>query len=163
MRTPRHPPPCAACGHVFEPDEPVMVVFNYWRSGRASHVWVPICVDCWDCTCSLDSPEERPLRRCLVCRQPMLASWSVVTCSNGCAQHKRRQRRKGRRRGQEDASRCAMCRTSFVPTRSDAQFCSNACRQWAYRQRQRASAGFCHPWVTNSAREGPGVAFPAVT
>jgi predicted nucleic acid-binding Zn ribbon protein len=57
-------------------------------------------------------------------------------CSDRCAQRWRRKRRAQKR----PAAHCAMCGTSFVPTRRDAQFCSNACRQWAYRQRQRVSS-----------------------
>lgn len=29
---------------------------------------------------------------------------------------------------------CKGCGKTFIPKRSDALYCSNACRQWAYRQ-----------------------------
>ena len=32
--------------------------------------------------------------------------------------------------------RCAVCSRGFIPTRSDAQYCSSACRQKAYRQKK---------------------------
>jgi hypothetical protein len=31
--------------------------------------------------------------------------------------------------------KCAVCDTRFMPTRTDALYCSPACRQWAYRRR----------------------------
>ena len=35
---------------------------------------------------------------------------------------------------------CEMCAAPFVSTRPDAHYCSNACRQRAYRERQKLSA-----------------------
>lgn len=32
---------------------------------------------------------------------------------------------------------CAHCGSTMLATRSDARYCSNACRQAAYRERQR--------------------------
>src|SRR6185369_12559537 len=32
---------------------------------------------------------------------------------------------------------CTVCLEPFQPVRSDAAYCSNACRQWAKRERQR--------------------------
>ena len=32
--------------------------------------------------------------------------------------------------------RCTVCRNAFTPKRSDARYCSNACRQDAYRKRK---------------------------
>ncbi|MCP3860035.1 MAG: hypothetical protein GY704_10315 [Phycisphaeraceae bacterium] len=34
---------------------------------------------------------------------------------------------------------CAECGEPFEPKRADAQFCGSACRQRAYRQRQRST------------------------
>jgi len=34
--------------------------------------------------------------------------------------------------------RCACCKRKFTPKRTDARYCSAACRQRAYRRRQRA-------------------------
>ena len=139
MRAPRRPPPCQICGHAFAPDEMVRLIYKSVTDAPflvIPLVWTPICVGCFDP--DNDSPHGDELkyyeRRCAACRQPMLAPSWVTTCSNGCAQHLRRQRRNRR---DPEAIRCALCGTSFVPTRSDAQFHSNACRQWAYRQRRR--------------------------
>jgi hypothetical protein len=56
----------------------------------------------------------------------------VFYCSEGCA---------GgadaiARRVEQDERECAVCGEAFTPTRSDARFCSNACRQDAYRKRK---------------------------
>jgi predicted nucleic acid-binding Zn ribbon protein len=34
---------------------------------------------------------------------------------------------------------CAVCGTEFRPWRGDARYCSNACRQKAYRRRVKAT------------------------
>jgi hypothetical protein len=56
-------------------------------------------------------------------------------CSDRCRQRVRRRRRKKLR----PAIRCETCDTRFKPTRTDAKFCSAACRQSAYRDRLQAS------------------------
>ena len=35
--------------------------------------------------------------------------------------------------------RCTVCKTDFISKRADAEFCSSACRQWAYRLRKLGS------------------------
>ena len=52
-------------------------------------------------------------------------------CSDRCAQRWRRRRQAAR----QPLATCETCKTEFQPTRQDARFCSNACRQWAYRLR----------------------------
>lgn len=48
------------------------------------------------------------------------------------------------------------CEATFTPTRSDAEFCSSACRQRTYRQRAKVRAGMPHAarWAL-SAGLGP--------
>jgi predicted nucleic acid-binding Zn ribbon protein len=48
-----------------------------------------------------------------------------------------RARRKLKRHKQRD---CVTCGTAFTTTRTDAQFCSNACRQKAHRQASGAAS-----------------------
>jgi hypothetical protein len=56
-----------------------------------------------------------------------------IACSKRCAQRERRKRRsKYRYRPQRT---CPTCNVRFQPTRADAEYCSNACRQRAYRLR----------------------------
>lgn len=59
-------------------------------------------------------------------------------CSDGCKRAFYRVQAKGKRlasRG-DVSNRCQACNRSFTPNRPDARYCSNACRQKAYRQRQ---------------------------
>jgi hypothetical protein len=51
----------------------------------------------------------------------------------------RRRELRARRRAWTQPVSCARCEETFVPTRSDSRYCSNACRQRAYRQRQTGS------------------------
>ena len=62
----------------------------------------------------------------------------ITTCSNACYRKALRQRRRIKSR------RCANCNTSFKSARTDARFCSAACKQSAYRLRcsaERARRG----------------------
>jgi hypothetical protein len=59
---------------------------------------------------------------------------------------------------------CA-CGRTFAPTRSDAKYCSGACRQWGYRRRksaldgpQAAQDGLLGPARPNEAKAAPGPA-----
>jgi hypothetical protein len=59
--------------------------------------------------------------------------WGVSrcrSCSDRCAQRARRRQRRAELRAV-----CAVCNETFSPRRADARFCSDACRQKAYRQR----------------------------
>ena len=68
-------------------------------------------------------------------RLRLSAHWPKPVCSNRCEQRDRRKRRRARR----PATRCSICEAFFVPKRNDAKFCSNACRQRAYRQSASAA------------------------
>lgn len=57
-----------------------------------------------------------------------------VACSRRCAERAIRERR----RVKHDERDCERCGASFVPRRSPARFCSNACRQAAHRARRAA-------------------------
>ena len=72
---------------------------------------------------------------CPGCGQRMKLNehWRKATCSNRCEQ---RERRKKRYRAQKARNICTICLETFQPKRGDAKFCSNACRQRAYRSRQ---------------------------
>jgi hypothetical protein len=75
-------------------------------------------------------PRTPDLRRL----QPALATPSVHirVCSDRCAKRWRRRRKQARR----PFVACDGCARRFRPDRHDARFCSNACRQSAYRRRQ---------------------------
>ena len=103
---------------------------------------VSICGLCW-----VDSNEPTALRKMerLGCGEPIKAPqrWrmgpkstfsqiivAALCCSNRCHQ---RARRKHRHRWPQ---RCDVCNKQFTPRRPDAHYCSNACRQLAYRRRK---------------------------
>jgi hypothetical protein len=94
----------------------------------------PVCGQC-------ASPEELAdatrTRDCPGCGIPMSFnhrdeySTRWVACSRRCYQ---RAWRASRRTIQ--TLTCEVCREPFQSPRSDARYCSNACRQWAYRLRR---------------------------
>ena len=67
-----------------------------------------------------------------IAEQPLGAAPRSLTKS-ACRQREARARRRRSRR-----QFCASCGETFVPTRRDARFCGNACRQSSYRQRKAA-------------------------
>jgi hypothetical protein len=74
---------------------------------------------------------------CGGCDRPLMA-WEETWpngrhCSNACAQIARCREQ----REEPPSVTCSVCSKQFQPTRSDAQFCSSACRQRAYRRRAR--------------------------
>lgn len=62
--------------------------------------------------------------------------WATYSCSTACTKALKR----ARTRDEPEPRSCEVCDTKFTPERSDARFCSDACRQFAYRQRQREAA-----------------------
>jgi hypothetical protein len=64
--------------------------------------------------------------------------WSerARSCSPLCAREKRNADARGRRLEARENHRCAVCDETFTPARSDARYCSAACRQDAYRKRK---------------------------
>jgi hypothetical protein len=60
----------------------------------------------------------------------------IRTCSKRCAKRAEAERR----RVKHEVRRCEVCEEAFTPTRSDARYCSSACRQDAYRKRKLVAA-----------------------
>jgi hypothetical protein len=78
--------------------------------------------------------------------------WRIYHCSQACY---RRQLR-ARRRAERAKVACKVCRVKFVPTRSDARYCSNACRQAAHRKRRTLPEAFTkHITGDRRFREAP--------
>lgn len=63
--------------------------------------------------------------------------WGRRCCSEACA--KRYLRR--RKQDCKPERQCAVCKLMFKPARSDAEYCSGACRQWAFRRRSVTGNG----------------------
>lgn len=62
-----------------------------------------------------------------------------TTCCRAHALAVRQQRRRVARRWKRAGHSCADCEATFTPPRSDAAYCSSACRQRAYRRRRRGA------------------------
>jgi hypothetical protein len=114
---------CADCAHSIRPNTdpryPPLPVFVYqqWRTPQ----------ECEHCgrQVILNGRYPRPL---------------YVVCSEACRRavyDKAAAQRRRERKVSPDPQQCAVCGEPFVPARSDAAHCSPACRQKAYRDRQR--------------------------
>jgi hypothetical protein len=93
---------------------------------------------CDDCGAGSRRTEWEPLREtvCVGCDRPLVI-WGRTdkdVCGRACL--KRLKRRQARQ--EPEPVVCATCGTTFTPARSDARYCSNACRQRAHRQRHAA-------------------------
>jgi hypothetical protein len=58
-------------------------------------------------------------------------------CCADCLHKAQLQRANERRRVRHAPIKCAVCRKSFVPSKSTARTCSNRCRQALFRRTQR--------------------------
>jgi DNA-directed RNA polymerase subunit RPC12/RpoP len=121
----------------------------YWRfygddgngnptTGLFQHETVPVCDACVT-ERELENATEQAT--CKDCGQRLRfatnrtihvygTSKLLTVCSNRCAQRERRRRNRSR-----SMIVCTGCGKAFLPKRRDAKFCSNACRQRAYRLR----------------------------
>ena len=128
---------CHWCREPFEPGQDRYLVdddIEAWPGWER----VSICGLCWKAEHRRE-PRERFSRACAGCGEPMmilgLSGWHDAVCSNRC--HQRHRRKLNRPR-----LRCAACKKYFTATRTDARFCSNACRQWTYRRRERTATNY---------------------
>jgi hypothetical protein len=86
---------------------------------------------------TLDDVRLPVVRRCEICgRQVAFGGYRQrrygIFCSDGCE----RERVNRRRRVSHQPVACVVCDEHFTPARSDARYCSSACRQDAYRKRK---------------------------
>jgi hypothetical protein len=137
---------CIACGDFFRPGEPV------WRDVT--------CIGSRHCNlCMLGEPgdegyganrddlmEEFRESSCGCCKRPIFYDPKVCThrgrllCTKRCENAYYRggwRNRWGETPGRPNFQVCQNCNETFTPKRSDAKQCSSACKQKAYRQRQR--------------------------
>jgi hypothetical protein len=130
---------CAKCGTTLPPRAPV------WREPvpfvpdnvYSRTTIAPVCERC--------KSEWRyffPPKPCMTCERPVhnldtdrLREW--VVCCEACLSAARAQEARRWRHLDRDSRDCEHCGDSFEPTRTDARFCSSACRQSAYRERNR--------------------------
>jgi hypothetical protein len=129
---------CLRCRAPFMPEQVVVMAHEHLIAeviGNAcvyTTEWVTICPACATVAEQRAATHEC---QCRGCAQPMLSPASLkahqLVCSNRCAQRVRRRQRQARRA----MIHCGACGSAFRPTRSDARFCSRACKQKAYRLR----------------------------
>ena len=130
---------CDGCEHVFAAGE---VVHRRRRSRFPERGWTlnSYCDDCvgnWH-------PSWRQYRRepapCAAGCGVLVSHWyyhAITTCSLRCTEVAARDRRQASR----TEKACLVCGESFTPKRQDGRYCSNACRQDAYRQRKAGRLG----------------------
>jgi hypothetical protein len=127
---------CTGCRHAFEDGDVVYRKRGTPRSCRG-------CVSKWHPSWLEGAEEPVPCAGGCGVLVSCWRTWSYVreewtravsTCSDHCA----KQARNARRRKSKPTT-CAGCGETFVPKRSDAKFCSAACKQRAYRQRSGSS------------------------
>lgn len=142
-----HPNGCHHCRQAFNSGQtryPIVTSINRGNGwGLAS-----VCMDCFKCASETETSKlDRCQRACRGCGEPMLTvvnarkgRWDV--CSNRCYQRDYRKRRRGYLSVVQwktgPGRYCQCCKKPIRSKRRDAQFCSNACKQWAYRRRGRA-------------------------
>jgi len=115
------------CGRPLKSDEPVWLIRRKYDSGD---VVAPICRDCWETNERSGIATSGPCTGCgrLVHITPKalklwLARGKRICCCDKCAD--------------VVATRpCATCGKPFPPKRSDAQFCSDACKMKAHRRKK---------------------------
>jgi hypothetical protein len=149
---------CAICERGFGDTDVVWRVFIVlvvrrdwpWR-GRlipAGRVLASVCANCRDIE---RWPTPVPSQRCGNCARKYVmpycfaTSWRYHACCQACQDEMRATARNARRRQQRAEARlpatCVSCGTSITGRRRGASYCSNACRQRAYRDRGRAPRG----------------------
>ena len=126
---------CGLCGRTLALGEPV------WRPriglGRSlSGAWghwqiVPACAECTPI-------EGEPSGPCGGCGRPVHDEWGrpshqMVVCCEACRPKAQAASARAARARKRAGKTCSLCKNSFTPARDDARFCSNACRQRAYR------------------------------
>lgn len=122
---------CGWCGIPIGATEPV--VRTTVRTARASgrQILSVVCTSC--------APHgARFPRICGVCDRPFSTKRSEhLAC---CGDHDlvvRQQQRRLKRKNARGKRRCDQCGDRYQPVRTDSAFCSSACRQKAYRERQK--------------------------
>jgi predicted nucleic acid-binding Zn ribbon protein len=128
------PDACFYCGRRFDRGQMRYPIRNFdWGADLVS-----VCVTCFKEEADFDVTSRQPRyeRQCNGCGEPIMTptygvlGWQI--CSRRCYQRTLRKRHR-----REKSRCCKVCKKRLEPTRKDARFCSNACRQFAYRARQR--------------------------
>jgi hypothetical protein len=102
------------------------VALTIWNTG-------PMCESCARERYKHTFGNFKSIANCEICGRPvrrMQQSWHITCCES----HRQKLYRPGKRNGAVCAT-CEGCGQSFTPKRADSKYCSNKCRQCAYRER----------------------------
>lgn len=122
-------PSCIRCRRQFAPGEQVY---------RLDHL---LRIYCRECTAIVTGPWAKGLGLrftypCEGCARPvcMTRRWSTPFCSEHCRKKAALARRRAQRAAARASKVCMDCGNHFELSRSDARFCSAACKQRSYRK-----------------------------
>jgi hypothetical protein len=136
---------CIRCRVAFAPGQVVTVVRERIAYGISYGLGADMCLGhsvewvtvCESCATAVEQANACHECRCAGCSQPMLTpSMGHEVCSSRCARRYMRRLKSERKKAY-----CETCNQLFVPKRTDANYCSSACRQWAYRRRKASWRG----------------------
>ncbi len=136
---------CGKCGYEFQPEEAVYrlrIFFGHDGFGYPDHHIAPICTNCRLEECRHISRVRTYSEPCGGCGRPVYQPTGFRNrrhsfCCRDCEIKLRNNLQAEKRRNRRRWARCSECRADFNPKRSDAEYCSAACKQKAYRKRQR--------------------------
>ncbi len=125
---------------------------------------VPVCRSCFEHRCGhMVSPWAFTApSSCEACGRPVVSrerrNRLYIYCSERCARRLYNRHRSEKRARARRSTCCSACGEQMSPSRSDARYCSNACRQRAYRERKGLAA---RRQNGRSAPETQGIPNPA--
>jgi len=138
---------CGRCGDPFSPDATIWRVGVStrgrpgWSLGGTGTTMVPMCEGCrpdyaetwhnwvWGGSEPCEACGRTVVNRYMPHRK---YTWCSAECEHGVGVMARRKKRAKARQKE-----CALCGDAFQGSRSDAMYCSSACRQKAFRQRRQ--------------------------
>jgi hypothetical protein len=136
---------CDRCGRKLAPAQTV-----YRFRGRTDDLLgsqydrrLTMCADCFKKSWYAKSPdyvsEPRPCKGCGRTVIDCFSYWESTYCSEHCRLDYYREQAREKRELARGKRICANCGQSFMPKRTDSRYCSAACKQKAYRQRNSPS------------------------
>ena len=132
---------CGGCSRAIEPGDPVtlsgrLVRLNVYRWREHQY---PICRECTPrLTKHMIVYHNWVTRACEGCGREVWLAWRRNRRYTSCSQRCTDMIRNKVRRKHHWPTSCGICDRTFTPRRTDSQYCSNTCRQKAYRQREKA-------------------------
>ena len=130
---------CAKCERELTPNEPVWrAQMSLGRSMFGAGWYSAVAPYCKGCRPKYRQFQERP-KPCCGCGRPVRNEWNAIrrrytSCSEACSRRVGHYRARMLRAEAPGWRECAGCGSDFDPARTDAKFCSVACKQKAYRR-----------------------------